>query len=143
MTFGELVRKLEQAGFSLLREKGSVRYYAKPGWDKLIRVDYHGRKEVPAGTCHAILKRPGSRTHAMLDLNYSLIIEATADPSFFSFYSPELDGFSGTGSSVEDCLYKAKWGMIEHVGLLREQGLRVPPPNPNPQVTIQNALSVV
>jgi len=79
----------------------------------------------------------------MLDLTYSLTIEATQDPIFFSFYSPGLDGFNGVGSSVEDCLYKAKWGMIEHVALLKEQGLPVPPSNPDPQVTIQNALSVV
>jgi predicted RNA binding protein YcfA (HicA-like mRNA interferase family) len=31
----------------------------KPGWAKLIRVDYHGAKEVPTGTCHAILKAAG------------------------------------------------------------------------------------
>ena len=79
----------------------------------------------------------------MLDLTYSLTIEATDDPNFFSFYSPDLEGFTGVGSSVEDCLYKAKWGMIEHVGLLTKTGLPVPSPNPNPQVTIQNALSVV
>ena len=59
MTFNELVRKLEQDGFRIVREKGSVRYYSKPGWDKLVRLDYHGRKEVPAGTCHAILKAAG------------------------------------------------------------------------------------
>jgi predicted RNA binding protein YcfA (HicA-like mRNA interferase family) len=46
MTFNELVRKFEQAGFRIVREKGSVRYYGKPRWDKLVRVDYHGRKEV-------------------------------------------------------------------------------------------------
>lgn len=56
MTFAELVRLLEKEGFSLLKEKGSIRYYQKPGHDKLIRVDYHGKKEVPSGTCHAILK---------------------------------------------------------------------------------------
>ena len=28
----------------------------------------------------------------MIDLPYSLVIEATDDPSFFSFYSPELKG---------------------------------------------------
>jgi predicted RNA binding protein YcfA (HicA-like mRNA interferase family) len=43
----------------LLKEKGSVRYYRKPGHDRLIRVDYHGSKEVPAGTCHAMLKAAG------------------------------------------------------------------------------------
>ena len=59
MTFIELVRKLEHSGFRLIREKGSVRYYGKPGWSRLIRVDYHGGKEVPSGTSHAILKAAG------------------------------------------------------------------------------------
>ncbi len=27
-----------------VKEKGSIRYYGKPGWDKLIRVDYHGSR---------------------------------------------------------------------------------------------------
>jgi predicted RNase H-like HicB family nuclease len=75
----------------------------------------------------------------MIDPNYSLTIEATQDPSFFGFYSLELEGFTGVGHSVEDCLYQAKWGMIEHAELLREQGLPVPPPNPDPRVTIENS----
>jgi predicted RNase H-like HicB family nuclease len=74
----------------------------------------------------------------MLDLTYSLTIEATDDPSFFGFYSAELEGFTGVGHSVEDCLYQARWGMLEHVALLREQGLPVPLANPNPRVIIQN-----
>jgi predicted RNase H-like HicB family nuclease len=75
----------------------------------------------------------------MIDLSYSLIIEATTDPGFFGFYSPKLEGFSGIGHSVEDCLYQAKWGMAEHVALLKEQGLPIPPPNPNPRVVIENS----
>ena len=59
MTFNELIRTLQENGFSLAKEKGSVRYYRKAGWSKLIRVDYHGSKEVPRGTCHAILKAAG------------------------------------------------------------------------------------
>lgn len=62
MKFSELVRLLEQHGFALVREKGSIRYYNKPGIDRLIRVDYHGAKEVPTGTCNAILKAAGIRT---------------------------------------------------------------------------------
>ena len=69
----------------------------------------------------------------MIDLKYSLVIEATQDPSFFGFYSPDLEGFTGVGHSVEDCLYKARWGMEEHVALLREQGLPVPPPASEPK----------
>jgi hypothetical protein len=47
----------------------------------------------------------------MIDLTYSLIIEATSEPGYFGHYTPELKGFTGIGHSVEDFLYKAKWGM--------------------------------
>jgi predicted RNA binding protein YcfA (HicA-like mRNA interferase family) len=50
---------LESHGFRLVKEKGSIRYYGKPNHDRLIRVDYHGAKEVPTGTCNAILKAAG------------------------------------------------------------------------------------
>ncbi len=59
MKFNELVRLLEDDGFRIVKEKGSIRYYGKDGYDKLIRVDYHGSKEIPTGTCHAILKAAG------------------------------------------------------------------------------------
>ena len=74
----------------------------------------------------------------MLELKYSLIIEATGDPDFFTFYSPDLEGFTGVGHSVEDCLYKARWGMADHVALLKERGLAVPSESPDPTVVIQN-----
>lgn len=74
----------------------------------------------------------------MIDLKYSIIIEATADPSFFGFHSPDLEGFTGVGHSIEDCLYKVRWGIEERIALLREQGLPVPPVNPDPTVEIQN-----
>lgn len=74
----------------------------------------------------------------MIDLDYSLIIEATEDPNFFGFYSPELAGFTGVGHSIEDCLYKAKWGMKEHIKLLQENDLPVPTTNSNPQIIIKN-----
>jgi predicted RNase H-like HicB family nuclease len=74
----------------------------------------------------------------MISLPYSLVIEATEDPLFFGFYSPDLEGFSGVGHSIEDCLYQAQWGMQEHLEVLREQQLPVPPTNPDPVVTIRN-----
>jgi predicted RNase H-like HicB family nuclease len=74
----------------------------------------------------------------MLKLKYSLVIEATDDPNFFGFYSPDLEGFTGVGNSVEDCIYKAIWGMEEHLALLREQKLSVPPPSPHPSIIIEN-----
>ena len=74
----------------------------------------------------------------MIDLPYSLVIEATEEPDFFGFYSPDLEGFSGIGHSVEDCLFKARWGMKEHVELLKEKNLTVPERNTDPKIVIQN-----
>jgi len=56
MKFSELIRLLEENGFKLAKNKGSIRYYRKAGFDTLIRVDYHGAKEIPTGTCRSILK---------------------------------------------------------------------------------------
>lgn len=75
----------------------------------------------------------------MIDLKYSLVIEATDDPNFFGFYSPELQGFSGVGHSIEDCLYKARWAMEEHLALLQDQKLPIPERNANPTVAVQNS----
>jgi predicted RNA binding protein YcfA (HicA-like mRNA interferase family) len=59
LKFSELTRILEQNGFKIIREKGSIRYYAKKGIARLIRIDFHGSKEVPHGTCEHILKAAG------------------------------------------------------------------------------------
>jgi predicted RNase H-like HicB family nuclease len=59
----------------------------------------------------------------MINLKYSLVIEATKDPIFFTFYSPNIEGFTGVGHSIEDCLYQAKWGIEEHLKLLLSETL--------------------
>jgi predicted RNase H-like HicB family nuclease len=74
----------------------------------------------------------------MITLPYSLVIEATEDPGFFGFYSPDLEGFTGIGHSIEDCLYQARWDMADHLQVLGAQGLPVPATNPNPTIVIQN-----
>ena len=74
----------------------------------------------------------------MIELPYSLVIEATEEPDYFGFYSSDLEGFTGIGHSIEDCLFKAKWGMKEHIELLKEQGLSVPSKNPDTRIVIQN-----
>lgn len=140
MKFSELVRLLEHNGFAIIKEKGSIRYYGKPGVERLVRIDYHGSKEVPTGTCHASYERLGSPIGRgnVINLKYSLVIEATVDPTFFGFYSPDLDGFTGISHSIEDCLYQARWGMEEYLAILKDRGLPIPTPSSNPTVVIHN-----
>jgi predicted RNA binding protein YcfA (HicA-like mRNA interferase family) len=56
LKFSEVIRLLEENGFKIIREKGSIRYHGKIGLNKLIRIDYHGSTEIPTGTCNALLK---------------------------------------------------------------------------------------
>jgi len=79
----------------------------------------------------------------MIDLEYSLIIEATNEPDFFGFYSPDLEGFTGIGNSIEDCIYKAKWGIKEFISVLQQEGLPIPHKSKNPTIIIQNEKSFV
>ena len=72
----------------------------------------------------------------MLNLPHSLIIEATGDPGYFGFYSPDLGGFTGGGTSVADCLEQAGPAMHEHREVIAEFGGEVPPVNPRPVVLI-------
>jgi predicted RNase H-like HicB family nuclease len=51
----------------------------------------------------------------MIDIEYTLVIEATEEPDFFGFYSSDIEGFTGTGHSIEDCIYQAKYGIKEHI----------------------------
>jgi predicted RNA binding protein YcfA (HicA-like mRNA interferase family) len=53
------VVSLKTHRLSTAKEKGSIRYYGKRGHDRLVRIDYHGSKEIPTGTRNAILKAAG------------------------------------------------------------------------------------
>ena len=75
----------------------------------------------------------------MIELPYSLVIEATEESDFFTFYSPDLPGFSGVAHSIEGCIYQAKLGMSEHIAILSETNRPVPPQTNNPKIIIQNA----
>jgi predicted RNase H-like HicB family nuclease len=100
------------------------------------------RKKCPQALVATSSRQQGYNSHKeeteMIELSYSLIIEATEEPDYFGFYSPDIEGFTGIGHSVEDCLFKAKWGMKEHVELLKQEGLPVPPNNPDPRIIVQN-----
>ena len=79
----------------------------------------------------------------MTTLMYSLVIEPTDDANFFSFYSPDLEGFTGTGQSIEDYLEKALAAMEEHVELLKQTGRPVPAINPSAKAIVQNLKRII
>jgi len=74
----------------------------------------------------------------MIPMKYNIIIEATEDPLFFSFYSPELKGFTGVGNSIEDCVYKAINGIEEHLKMLQEMNLPIPNQPKHAKIAVVN-----
>ena len=60
VTWGELVRRLKDAGFvEQRRGKGSHRQFIHPESQKVITVSVHTKKKVGTGLAHRILKEAG------------------------------------------------------------------------------------
>jgi len=55
----DLIRRLEGAGWTLKRIRGSHRQYAHPDKGMVVTVSGHPGKDVPAGTLRAILRSAG------------------------------------------------------------------------------------
>ena len=79
----------------------------------------------------------------MTKLDYSLVIEATKDPNFFGFYSPDLKGFTGSGRSIADCIINAAMAMDEFINFLRQEGLPIPKKSANATILIENDNNVI
>ena len=56
ITGPELCRKLEQAGWTLKRVRGSHHVYAKAGEKKVLAVPVHGNREVKPGLATRLAK---------------------------------------------------------------------------------------
>jgi hypothetical protein len=72
----------------------------------------------------------------MIELPYSWMTEATEESKYFGLDSPDIQGFTGIGHSVEDSPSQARWGMQEFVDVMKEKGIPVPFRDDNPTFTI-------
>jgi len=54
----EFIKKLEKAGFELVRVKGSHHQFKHPDTGKLVTVP-HPKKDLPTGTARAIARHVG------------------------------------------------------------------------------------
>ncbi len=61
MKVRELIRALEQLGWTEIRSKGSHRHFKHPEHPQLITVPGNGGKELAPGTLQSILKKAGLR----------------------------------------------------------------------------------
>ena len=60
MTWVELIRKIERAGWKLDREtSGSHKIYRHPKHAEPLVIAYHANKEVKPGLMHALLRKAG------------------------------------------------------------------------------------
>lgn len=60
MKTNELIKKIEEDGWYLFRQaKGSHSIYRHPIKKNLLTIPVHPGKEIPTGTCKAIIKQAG------------------------------------------------------------------------------------
>jgi predicted RNA binding protein YcfA (HicA-like mRNA interferase family) len=59
MTSKEVILLLRDNGWVIKTQKGSHMQFVHPSKSGKITVAFHGKKEIPPGTLHAILKQAG------------------------------------------------------------------------------------
>jgi predicted RNA binding protein YcfA (HicA-like mRNA interferase family) len=60
VTWSELVRKIERAGWKLDRQaSGSHQIYRHPSFTYPIVIAYHANREVPSGLANNLLRKAG------------------------------------------------------------------------------------
>ncbi len=69
-----------------------------------------------------------------MELNYTLIIEKDEVTGRFCFSSPDLDGFGGSGFSLEDCLQQAPVAIEEYLVSLKARNHPLPLKSKDPQI---------
>ena len=73
----------------------------------------------------------------MIDLKYSLVIEATEDPTFFCFYSPDLR-VSPASVTQSKIAYIKPSGVWRNILNCSRNSPFLFPKNPDPRIVIQN-----
>ena len=85
MRFSELIRLLETNGFRLVKEKGSIQCYAKPGHDRLLSKLPVEKAEEVADFADFVLKR---HDESLLQEGVTQIV---GDSEVFAFLADEED----------------------------------------------------
>jgi predicted RNase H-like HicB family nuclease len=97
----------------------------------VIQVDFHGKKEVPAGTLLKILgygaQRIGSRS-VRAACPSALRSRRPRDPHFYGVTVPDILGCTTTGRSIEQAIANAREAIALHLEYLAAEGLAIPQP---------------
>lgn len=75
----------------------------------------------------------------MLNLRYSIIVEATEDPNFFGVHCPALDRYgacTAAGSTLDEAVQNGRLAIEEFVLELQVMGITPPPADTYPTVRV-------
>ena len=117
MKIRDVIKMLEDDGWSVVRQRGSHRQFkhaSKPG---LVTVAGKPGDDLAPGT-------EAGRTEVM---KYLIVIEQTS--SGYSAYSPDLPGCVATAGTKDELQREMKDAIAFHLDGLREEGLAIPEPH--------------
>ena len=134
MKISEIVRLLEQDGWTLKRTTGSHRHFTHPTKPGLVTVRRQAQRYLEAQdrSEHPEAGRP---TEGAAVRGYVVVFEGD-DASGYSAYSPDLPGVVAAADTRAETEQLMREAMAEHISLLRENGDPVPEPAEAAAVTI-------
>jgi predicted RNA binding protein YcfA (HicA-like mRNA interferase family)/predicted RNase H-like HicB family nuclease len=117
----DVIKRLEDDGWSAVRQRGSHRQFKHPSKPGLVTIA--GKPGDDGGTRNA---QQHPQTSGAEGMKYLIVIEKTA--TGYSAYSPDLPGCIATAATEEDVQQEMTAAMSFHLDGLRQEGIRIPEP---------------
>ena len=122
MRVRDVIKRLEDDGWSVVGQRGSHRQFkhnSKPG---LVTLAGKPRDDLAPGTLNSVLKQAGLKP-----LKYLVVIEKTS--TGYSAYSPDLPGCIATADTKDDVQREMQDAVAFHLDGLRQEGMPIPEPH--------------
>jgi predicted RNA binding protein YcfA (HicA-like mRNA interferase family)/predicted RNase H-like HicB family nuclease len=123
MTVRDVLKRLQEEGWTMTRQKGSHRqfvHHARPGLR--VTVAGHPKLDVPKGTLNSIFKQAAGN-----NMRYAVVIEKSENG--FGAYVPDLPGCIAVAESLVETEELIKEAIVFHLEGLRKEGTSVPQPS--------------
>jgi len=118
----DVIKRLEDDGWAVVRQRGSHRQFKHPAKTGLVTVAGKPADDLAPGTLNSVFEAGRVKT-----VKYLIVIEATA--TGYSAYSPDVPGCVATGDTPEDVERQMKHAIRFHLDGLKHEGMKLPEPH--------------
>lgn len=130
MKVRDIIKRVEEDGWYLIRIRGEHRHYSHPVKKGIVTISGQLRQDMPIGTLLNVWKQ--AQLGKEVPMAKILVIVEKGETSYGA-YSPDVPGCVAVGDTREEALQLFREALQGHLELMREEHL----PLPEPQTSVE------